>query len=147
MKCEKCENKLIEFTKKGEVKWCEHYVDEEGELQDYDGGQYHGQESSLMFCKECKTFYESYFGIIHDDSNEYMQVQEEVSLEEILYILSQVIQENPEHINFSEFKQICKALKIDIADVMKNIAFRVVEQQRPNISNVVDVDTDNEVPF
>lgn len=154
MKCKECGNELIEIYKQGEVVWCEHYVDEEGELRDYDEGRYHGEEKAELFCKECKQFVYYWFTQAHCDTDNYMQIQEQAELDKdglkiLLNNLGKVMLESPECVNFSNLKEACEVLKIDISDVMKSIAFGMIEQQRPEIYIPRDLDEneDDEVPF
>ena len=147
MKCEECKNELIEFAKSGEVQWCECGIDEHGELKDFeDGERGFGVEIKLLFCKECETFHESYLGPAHDDTYEYTHIQEEIGLEEMLCRLSEMTQEDIEKIDFKQLKQICNTLKIKMPDVIKNIAYRIVENQRPKIYIPITID-DEDIPF
>ena len=63
--------------------------------------------------------------------------------------LSKVMVENPECVNFSNLKEFCELVKVDISDVMKSIAHSIVEQQRPYIYPCTSSkdEIDDEIPF
>lgn len=154
-KCKECGNELVEIYKKGKVEWCEYYVDEDGELRDYEsGGQYYGQENATLFCRECKQLADYYCGRAHDDTDEYMSIQEQGEIDSdnfkiMIDTLSRIIVENPECVNFSNLKEFCELVKVDISNVMKSIAHSIVEQQRPYIYPCTSSkdEIDDEIPF
>lgn len=145
MKCEECQNDLLKIYKNGEVQWGDFCVGEDGELKEFDN--YVGGEDGLFFCKKCKYFVNYYFGVAHDDTDEYVQMQEKISLDYALYILSKTLIDCPELIDFSALKEVCDILKINISDVIKNIAFEIVGQRKPCIIANSNVETNDEVPF
>lgn len=148
MKCKECQSDLLRIytSRYKEGRECIYEpcgYDEDGELKKT--VEYFQQEEGLFFCKKCKTFIGYFNGFAHEDTDEYDEIQEKISLDSTVHILSEELLKNSEKIDFSALKEACSVLKIDMSDVIKNLAFEIISKSRPYL--ISKEDKDDEIPF
>lgn len=145
--CSKCKDKkLIEISSVGKVDYSEDDVvvdDGYGNEIVKCVGRLHGRNTKTLFCYNCKSFFEYYYGPENIDTKEYYECLERIDIEELSTYLSDIFIHSPECINFKELKRIFSILKLDFEKITTSIAYNIVNYNKPSL----DIFNNDKIPF